>query len=277
MLNAMKTTLQLFLMIGFTLAASGCNLPGATPPAAATPLVNISPTETPPASETPPHTPTETATPTETPSPSSTPTPTQSPTETQTPTPEIPSATPGILRAKVLEKANCRYGPGGAYLYKYGLVAESNLQVIGRNSTDTWLFIQAIGGNNPCWVNAKSMQPRGELAYIPVIDPLDVKLPMSPYYGPLTNVSAQRDKTNTAKVVVSWSPLVLRAGDDSEQFPYLLEIWVCKSGELVFEAIGTYDTIWPVDDEPGCAEKSHGRVYGVEKHGYTRWVEIPWP
>lgn len=269
---------QFLLLVIPVLITAACNLPMATPVAPATPT-QIPATNPPPATATPtdiPASPTATASPlpseTLTALPSDTPAPTSTPTSTFTP--EIPSATPGILRAKVLERANCRYGPGGAYLYKYGLVAESNLQVIGRNDTNTWLWVQAIGGNNPCWVNAKSMEPKGDLAYIPVVDPRDVKLPMSPYYGPLTNVSAQRDG---AKVVVSWSELVLRAGDSSEQFPYLLEVWVCKGGQQVFQAIGTYDTIWPVDDEPGCAEPSHGRVYGVEKHGYTRWVEIPWP
>jgi hypothetical protein len=32
-----------------------------------------------------------------------------------------------------------------------------------------------------------------------------------------------------------------------------------------------------VVDQAGCAEPSHGRVFGVEKHGYTDWVEVPWP
>jgi hypothetical protein len=30
-------------------------------------------------------------------------------------------------------------------------------------------------------------------------------------------------------------------------------------------------------DEPGCSEPSHGRVFAVEKHGYTDPVTIIWP
>ena len=30
-------------------------------------------------------------------------------------------------------------------------------------------------------------------------------------------------------------------------------------------------------DEAGCSEPSSGRLYTVDKHGYTDWVPIPWP
>lgn len=46
-------------------------------------------------------------------------TPSLTPTITNTPT---ITPTPGPLKGKVLEQANCRYGPGAAYLYEYGLV-----------------------------------------------------------------------------------------------------------------------------------------------------------
>jgi hypothetical protein len=99
-------------------------------------------------------------------------------------------------------------------------------------------------------------------------------LPQSPYYGPLTGVSAQR---NGDSVVISWHPLNLRAGDDSLQYPYLVEAWLCKDGQLTFTPIGSWEAMVTVKDESGCSEPSHARVYGVEKHGYTAWVEVPWP
>jgi len=46
---------------------------------------------------------------------------------------------------------------------------------------------------------------------------------------------------------------------------------------LVFIPIGAYTTQATVTDEPGCNQPSHGRVYGVEKHGYTPYLEIDWP
>jgi hypothetical protein len=171
----------------------------------------------------------------------------------------------------VLEQANCRYGPGAPYLYKYYLVPGSNLEIIGRNELGTWILVQAIGGNNPCWVNASLMEIRGDVM---TVAPTYLPLPQSPYYGPLTGVSAVRQGN---EVIISWNELVLRAGDDSEQYDYLIEAWLCQNGQLVFMSIGSYATIVNVLDEPGCIEPSHGRVYGVEKHGYTNWVTIPWP
>ncbi len=208
--------------------------------------------------------------PTSTPSPSATP----SPTFTAAPTETIlPSLTPtyAILRGSVLEQANCRYGPGAAYLYKYGLYPGYNLEVIGRNDTGSWVVVQAIGGDNPCWVKASLMEIRGEVLGVA---PMQLPLPQSPYYGPLTGVWADRAGSS---VILTWDALVLRAGDDSEQFPYLVEAWLCQSGHLVFSAIGSWEPIVTVKDEPGCSEPSHARVYGVEKHGYTAWVTVPWP
>ena len=66
-------------------------------------------------------------------------------------------------------------------------------------------------------------------------------------------------------------------GDDSEQEPYLVEAWVCRDGKLTFVPVGAYYTETTIVDEPGCSEPSFGRVYGVEKHGYTKPREIPWP
>ncbi len=176
-----------------------------------------------------------------------------------------------ILRGRVLQLSNCRYGPGAPYLYKYALIEGSNLEVIGRNDLGTWILIQAIGGNNPCWVKASLLKLNGDVMSLA---PTYIPLPQSPYYGPLTGVSAVREGN---EVILSWNPLYLRAGDDSEQFPYLVEAWLCQNGEMTFTPIGSYETIVNVLDEPGCSEPSHGRVYGVEKHGYTRFVEIPWP
>ena len=210
------------------------------------------------------------------PTPSLTSVPSQTPTAAPTFTPSetaTPSITPtyAILRGTILEQSNCRYGPGAAYLYKYGVYKDYYMDLIGRNSTGTWVVVRAIGGNNPCWVKASLINIKGDVMSLA---PLSLPLPQSPYYGPLTGISAIR-KGN--KVILSWNPLILRAGDDSLQFPYLVEAWLCKDGQLSFSPIGTWDTILTVQDESGCAEASHARVYGVEKHGYTAWVNIPWP
>ncbi|HSO28045.1 MAG TPA: hypothetical protein VLS48_08245 [Anaerolineales bacterium] len=192
-------------------------------------------------------------------------TPTRKPTSTST-LPVVPA-----LRAQVLQRANCRYGPGAPYLYKYGLVAGSNMEAIGRNSAGSWLLIRAIGGDNPCWVKATLMEVQGEINSLALVE---TKLPQSPYYAPPKGASAVRTGD---EVAVYWSKLNLRLGDDSGQYPYLIEAWLCLDGALVFTPVGVYETSAILVDEPGCAEPSHARLYGVEKHGYTRPVEIPWP
>ena len=193
-----------------------------------------------------------------------------SPTTTLTPAPTYVK-----LRGEVIvAQANCRYGPGEPYLYKYGVIGGSNLEIIGRNETGTWIEIQAIGGRNPCWVKADLMRIKGDVMTVQPIPPETVRLPSSPYYEPLTGVSVKRHGNI---VTVSWSPLKLRAGDDSEQYPYLVEAWVCKAGKMVFTPVGSYATAVDIEDNSGCSTPSHGRVYGVEKHGYTKWIEPAWP
>lgn len=234
----------------------------ATSQAIVIPTISISPSTSIEPTQIPSLTPTRVSTKTATNTPSLTPTQTSPPTATPT---------YAILRATVLEQANCRYGPGAAYLYKYGLFADFNIEVIGRNEPGTWVVIQGIGGTNPCWVKTSLLNIHGDVMSLA---PASLPLPESPYYGPVTGVSAVRKGDS---VIISWDPINLRAGDDSLQYPYLIEAWLCLDGLLTFTPIGSWETIVTVQDEPGCSEASHARVYGVEKHGYTAWVTVPWP
>jgi len=195
---------------------------------------------------------------------------TPSPTSTASPQP-----TYLILRGEVnAEQVSCFYGPSRAYLFKYLLIGGSVLEIIGILPDTQYIQVRAIGGTNPCWMNLEWMDVRGDVEMLQQIYPKDILLPASPYYGPLTTVSAVREGS---QVTISWDPLFLRAGDDSLQEPYLVETWICQDGHLTFIPIGAYVTLANVTDEPGCTEQSHGRVYGVEKHGYTRYVVVPWP
>ncbi len=191
---------------------------------------------------------------------------------------ELPSETPptyAILRGEVnVEQVSCFYGPSKAYLFKYLLLGGSNLEIIGILPDTGYIQVRAIGGDNPCWMNLEWMDVRGDINTLEPVDPEDISLPASPYYSALSGVSAVR---NGNRVTISWGPLFLRAGDDSLQEPYLVEAWVCQEGKHVFIPIGAYTNLANVIDEPGCEELSRGRVYGVEKHGYTRYVVLPWP
>ncbi len=117
------------------------------------------------------------------------------------------------------------------------------------------------------------MTIEGDVTSLEPKDP-HIVLPWSPYYDHLTGVSAVR---NGDEVTVFWNPLYLRAGDDSLQTPYVVEAWVCQNGEFVFSPVGAYTSAAKVTDERGCDEQSHARVFAAEKHGYTQWVNIPWP
>lgn len=156
-------------------------------------------------------------------------------------------------------------------MYKYGLLIGNYLEILGRNEEGTWIQVRAIGGDNPCWVKADLLDIDGDVMSVAQAE---TKLPFSPYYGPLSGVWADRIGN---EVLITWNPMRLRPGDESGQWQYLVEAWVCQAGDLLFTPVGTYENELRVLDEPGCSDESHARVYGVEKHGYTWWVEVPWP
>ncbi len=219
---------------------------------------------------------TQTASATITPSKTMTPqaTPSLTATATTTSTATI-SPTYAILRGEVsVPHVSCFYGPHKSYLYKYGLVGGSNLEIIGRNVDTNYIQVRAIGGTNPCWMNAEWMTIKGDITAIEPIDPMSLSLPQSPYYGPLSGVIALRERDT---VTVTWNFLNISPGKDSEQEPYLLEAWVCQQRKIVFIPLGVYQNIIQLVDELGCDLLSHARVYGVEKHGYTLPVEVLWP
>lgn len=272
-MNRLKFARLLLLCLLIASGAAACRVVDRAETATPT---QVLPTATSTASFTP--TPTSTAT--FTPSPSPTALPTSSPTATATVTPTAtPTATPIPtyikLRGKVIiEQAVCHYGPGAPYLYKYGVYKDSNLEILRRVEYGNYIEIQAIGGNNPCWVREDYLEIKGSLLDLEPVNAEDVHLPISPYYTPPTGVSARRDGD---MVTVFWHPLVLRPGDDSEQVPYIVEAWVCQDGQYIFLPVGSYQTAAQVRDEAGCALPSHGFLIAAEKHGYTWRVKIPWP
>ncbi|MCL4528346.1 MAG: ATP-binding protein [Chloroflexi bacterium] len=229
---------------------------------------------------TPSLTPTFTPSVTFSPSPSTTPTLTLTFTPTWTDTPTFtPIPVYSILRGTVTETIACYHGPGSMYLYKYGLKAGSSMQVIGINqgTNGTWLYVEAIGGRNPCWVTSKVMKVSGDIASLEPVYPDKAPLPQSPDYPAPTGVIALRDGN---RVTVSWDfttpvPLGMR---ESANSPYwLVELWTCQNGQIVFTPMGTFDSTAIVTDEPGCSQPSHGRVFLSDVDGYDGPTEINWP
>ncbi|MGH2581877.1 MAG: hypothetical protein ACRDFQ_03150 [Anaerolineales bacterium] len=204
---------------------------------------------------------------------------TQTPTVTQPPPPS-PTPTPieyAILRGKVIVdgRLSCRFGPGTMYLYKFSFAGGTSIEVVGRMEYSRWVLVRAIGGTNRCWVNGgpQFLQIDGDPMSLRPVDP-HIVLAWSPYYGAMGGIGASRQGN---VVTVRWGGIQLRAGDDSEQTPYIVEAWVCQGGEFVFAPVGSYGFSAEIIDEPGCAERSHARAAAAEKHGYTPWVEVDWP
>ena len=254
----------LFVPTALALVLTSCTLLSTSSPATTTPSVTI-----------PPATPTDTPLPTNTSTPL--PTDTRIPTDTATPTP-TPIPTYAVLLGEVtVDQLACRYGPGWPYLYFFGLLKGNRLEIIGRLDDANWIYVQAIGGNKPCWVKAEFMDVQGDIMSVEPIYPQKAKLPVSPYYPPTTVLSATREG-NT--VTVSWLDIPLRAGDEEDERMnhYIIEVWRCEAGRIRFEPLATNNLQVSFTDEPGCPEPSRGRIFVQEKHGFAGPTDItPWP
>ena len=216
--------------------------------------------------------------------------PTYTSTATDTPTP-FPTSTPTITptysapMVRVLMHSSCLYGPGAAYLFKYDLLTGTLMNVLGWQEIlsqnkpgvwepTVWLYIQAIGGTNPCWILSSLVQVvHGNINDTPQTTS---RLPYSQLYEPPKAVDAWR---NGNEVTVMWSSVWMTEDDYRG---YLVEAWVCHAGQLYFAPVSYIgvNIAHPgliFQDEPGCSQPSSGRVYTVEKHGYTQWRLVPWP
>ena len=197
---------------------------------------------------------------------------TPAPTETSTATP-LPTVE--SLKAQVTaEKLSCRYGPGAEYLYLYALNQTANIKLIGRTDANNWVWVD---GTNKCWVNAKFLEVPGDLKSLPVVYPGVATLPESPYYpGP----SWARATRKGNGVEITWEAVPISPGkyESESMHQYIIEVWRCEGGQIIFETLGTnFPAITVENDETGCSVPSHGFVYVQEKHGYGGPVEIPWP
>jgi hypothetical protein len=197
------------------------------------------------------------------------------PTETITATP-----LPVVERLKARVTAgllSCRYGPGSEYLYLFALRQTANIELVGRVDAENWNWVW-VENQTRCWVNAQFLDVPGDIKSLPVVYPGIAKLPITPYYPPSAVLSAKRNK-DTNEVIVSWVHVPISPGDfeDDTMQTYIVEVWRCIGGELIFDPLATSLAFITFIDEPGCSEASHGRVFVQEKHGYAGPAEIPWP
>jgi len=140
--------------------------------------------------------------------------------------------------------------------------------------TSSWVWVD---GTNKCWVNAKFIEIDGDPKTLPIVYPGIAKLPVSPYYpGPSWAKATRKDNS----VEITWEAVPISPGKYADEFmhQYIIEVWRCENGQIIFETLGTnFPFITVENDEAGCSVRSHGFVYVQEKHGYGGPVEIPWP
>jgi hypothetical protein len=77
-----------------------------------------------------------------------------------------------------------------------------------------------------------------------------------------------------SRVQVAWSPVPMTADDYRG---YLIEASLCRNGQLSSTAVHVDGLSYEFVDDGSCGGGSGGRLYAVEKHGYTDPVTIPWP
>jgi hypothetical protein len=212
--------------------------------------------------------PTMTFTPTETTLPASTftPTITSTPTITATPTFNFPSVT-------VNKQAHCRYGPSVAYLHAADLYPGDAGTVRGRYIYSNWLYVKFDKLNYFCWVAPSVVDVVGDVKTVGYKE-LNLQSIGSNMYGPPKGVTAVR---NGNEVLINWEQVKMTKDKDRG---YLLELFVCQDTFYKWWTDSypdQYSTSYEVRDEPGCAQPSSGKLYTVEKHGFSDPVEIPWP
>ncbi|MFM8424089.1 MAG: fibronectin type III domain-containing protein [Chloroflexota bacterium] len=231
-----------------------------------------------PATE-PPSEPTETATPiivyiTATPQPTLTPTITFTPGPTNSAEPTI-TLTPEFAfpTVTVNKQAHCRYGPSAAFLHAADLYAGDTGTVRNRAMYSNWLYIKFDKLNYFCWVAPSVVDVVGDVTTLKKFEP-NLQSIGSNQYGPPQNVQATR---NGDEVTITWDQMQMSNDKDRG---YLIEAFVCQDGAYLwwtFSYPDQFTTSYTVKDEAGCAAPSYGKIYTVEKHGFSYPAEIPWP
>jgi hypothetical protein len=255
-----KIILLIFLFVSACVPSNAEQATSTAPVATATATEEL--TETPTATLTVTATRRATFTPTVT----FTPTIELSPTITATPTFAFPTVT-------VNKQAHCRYGPSVAYLHAADLYPGDIGSVRGRYIYSNWLYIKFDKLNYFCWVAPSVVEIVGDISTVAYKE-LNLQSIGSNQYGPPTGVTAVR---NGDEVTISWNQVQMSNDKDRG---YLLELFVCQDTIYYWWTDSypdQYSTRYTIRDEAGCAQPSSGKLYTVEKHGFSEPATIPWP
>jgi hypothetical protein len=145
--------------------------------------------------------------------------------------------------------------------------------VTGRALYSQWLYIKFEKIDYYCWVSPSVVDVVGDISTVKKFEP-NLQSIGSNMYGPPQNVDAYRDGDY---VVISWDQMEM--SDDKDR-GYLIEAFVCQDSSYIwwtFSYPDQFETEYAVKDEAGCAAESYGRIYTVEKHGFSDPADIPWP
>jgi len=269
---------RIFLLVLLALAIlTGCGLeqtqPGASLVESSLPAqvqATSTVTSIPRPSPTSTQPPTATASFTPSPSPSATVTPTATITSTASITPTPTFAFPQV---EVNKQAHCRYGPSTAYLHAADLYPGDTGSVRGRFAYSAWLYVKFDKLSYFCWVAPSVVEVSGEISTVWLTEP-NLQRVGSNMYGPPQNVQAAR---SGEQVTITWDQIRMTEDDDRG---YFIEAWVCQESRYLWWTVSfpdQYTTSYTVTDQAGCPAASRGKIYTVEKHGYSEPVEIPWP
>ena len=153
------------------------------------------------------------------------------------------------------------------------------MEIRGGGRIGTWLYGLAEFYKEPCWVNARSIALKGDVSdlepdYYP--DKAPPPYLKHPDFPPPQNVIAVR---RGDLVSIYWMGYPLAPGDREgvDRPQYLVEVWSCEEGRILFTPIGAFVASVQVKDEAGGSEPSHGQVFIAHKDGYVGPVEIDWP
>src|SRR6266540_1328184 len=188
-------------------------------------------------------------------------------------TEEQATPTSPAITATINKQAHCRYGPSVAYLHAADLYPGDVGTVRGRFIYSNWLYIKFDKLDYFCWVAPSVVNVVGDISTVAYKE-LNLQSIGSNQYGPPGGVTAVRDGNN---VTISWHQVKMTKDKDRG---YLLELFVCQDTIFKWWTDSYPDqttTSYTVKDEAGCAQPSSGKLYTVEKHGFSEPAIIPWP
>lgn len=184
---------------------------------------------------------------------------TAEPTGTSAPTMASTSAPVSMLKGQVLQRSNCRYGPGAFFLSKIGMLAGATIEALGRNIDGGWAYIQFSGTHNLCWINSKLIRVDGDVMALQDVYPDKAPLPRT---GKFSGATVTSVSGGPASITVEWSPVVLpeiAMPGGANETEYVVEVWTCRNGVPGYTTYGTNDTslTFEVDDSCGMTSRAN--------------------